>query len=224
MWGSMGEGGVSEGGRGGGGGVHHHRPKPPPTPPNPPPFGSSDESDDRVIPRAKKPKPPTTTTTARPTKAVPAPKPTNPPKTATANPPPTKTDTPKGAEKKDDRPEDPIVGTVVHIPYPAGVERGTVRGIHGRKYGAVWVEYPGGTTLYEVSRSLLFPTLEEAKRHREEARGAGKKKAKSPTPTNEASNPPNANPTTEPTNPTNPTNPPSGPAKIWDPTTGSHEV
>ena len=47
------------------------------------------------------------------------------------------------------------------------------------------------------------------------------------TPTNEASNPPNANPTTEPTNPnnpTNPTNPPSGPAKMWDPTTGSHEV
>ena len=142
-------------------------------------------------------------------------------------PPHTKSDTPKGAEKKDDRPGDPIIGTVVHVPYPTGVERGTVRGIHGRKYGAVWVEYPGGTTLYEVARPLLFPTLEEAERHREEARGAGKKKAKPPAPTNEESNPPNANRTTEltnPPNPTNPTNPPSGPAKMWDPTTGSHEV
>ena len=78
--------------------------------------------------------------------------------------PPTKTDTPKGAKKKDDRPEDPIIGTVVHVPYPKGVERVTVRGIHGRKYGAVWVEYRGGTTLYEVNRSLLFPTPEGAER------------------------------------------------------------
>ena len=39
-----------------------------------------------------------------------------------------------------------------------------------------------GTTLYEVARPLLFPTLEEAERHREEARGAGKKKAKPPPP------------------------------------------
>ena len=139
----------------------------------------------------------------------------------------TKTDTPKGAEKKDDRPGDPISGTVAHVPYPKGVEGGTVRGSHGRKYGALWVEYPGSTTLYEVNRSLLFPTPEEAERHWEEARAAGQKKAKPPTPTNEASNPPNTNPTTEPTNPanpTNPTNPPSGPAKMWDPTTGSHEV
>ena len=151
-----------------------------------------------------------------------------PPQDRHRTPPlPSKTNTPKGAEKKDNRPGDPIVGMVVHVPYPNGVERGTVRGTQGRKYGAAWVEYPGGTTLYEVSRSLLFPTLEEAERHREEARAAGKKKAKSPTPTNEASNPPNANLATEPTNstnPTNPTNPPSGPAKMWDPTTGSHEV
>ena len=122
--------------------------QPPPPPPPPAPHG------------LRRPSPP--------------PKPTNPPKTATTNPPPpTKTDTPKGAEKKDDRPEDPIVGTVVHVPYPKGVERGTVRGIHGRKYGAVWVEYPGGTTLYEVNRSLLCPTPEEAGRHREEASAEG---------------------------------------------------
>ena len=148
---------------------------------------------------------------ARPTKAVPAPKAANPPKTATAPPPPPKTNTPK----TDDRPDDPIVGTVAHVPYPTGVEKGTVRGIHGQKYGAVWVEYPGGTNLYEVSRSLLFSTLKEAERYREDA-WAGKKKPTHPAPTNEESNPPNANPTTKPTNPTNP---PSGPAKMWDPTT-----
>ena len=112
---------------------------------------------------------------------------------------------------------------VAHVPYPTGVEKGTVRGIHGRMYGTVWVEYLGGTTLYQLSRSFLFPTLEEAEGYREEAR-AGKKKLKPPAPTNEESNPPNANPSTEPTNPTNSTNPPSGPAKMWDPTTGSHEV
>ena len=234
-------GGGGRGERGGGGGGRLPPPPPQtpppqakPNPPQPAPkkrkfsFELSDQIDDGAIPRPKRPKPAPTTTTAGPTKAVLAPKPTNPPKTATTTPPPpTKTDTPKGAEKKDDRPEDPIVGTVVHVPYPKGVEKGTVRGIHRRKYGAVWMEYPGGTTLYEVSRSLLFPTPEDAERHREEARAEGPKKTKPPTPTNETPNPPNANPTTEPTNPTYPpnaTNPPSGPAKMWDPTTGSHKV
>ena len=226
--------GWATGRRGGRGGRPPQPPQnPPPSqaatqPPQPPPRSESfDESDDGAIPRAKKPKlPPPTTTTAWPTKAVSAFKPNNPPYTATANPPPpppTKTDTPKGAEKKDDRPEDPIVGTVVHVPYSTGIERGAVRGIHGRKYGAVWVEYPGGTTLYEVARPLLFPTLERAERYREEAQ-AGKKKPKPPAPTNKESDPPNVNPTTEPTNPTNPTNPASVPAKMWDPTVGSHEV
>ena len=124
------------------------------------------------------------------------------------------------AEKKDDSPDDPIVGTVAHVPYPTGVEKGTVRGVHGRKGGAVWVEYPGGTTLYEVARHLLFPTPEAAEQYREEAR-SGKKKPKPPAPTNEETNLPNPNPTTEPTNPANP---PSGPTKTWDPITGSHEV
>ena len=113
-----------------------------------------------------------------------------------------------------------MVGTVIHVPYPTGVEKRTVRGIHGRKYGAVWVEYPGGTTLYEVARPLLFPTPEEAERYRDEA-WSGKKKPKLPAPTNEGTNPPNPNPTTEPTNPANP---PSGPTQTWDPITWSHEV
>ena len=148
MWGSMRGGGLSEGEEGGEGGEASTTTAetPPPSkaqPPQPAPkkrkfsFESSDKSDDGAIPRPKRPKRPPTTTTARPTKAVPAPKPTNPPKTATGSPPPTKTDTPKGGEKKDHRPRDPIVGTVVHVPYPKEVERGTVRGIHGRKYGAV---------------------------------------------------------------------------------------
>ena len=215
----------------GGGGVRHHRPKPPPWSEAQPPLTRSQEAKGFVrvvgqkrrqgVPpagKAQPPPPPTPHGQRRPSTPPNPPTPLRPPP---QNPPPTQTDTPKGAEKKDDRPGDPIVGTVVHLPYPDGVERGTVRGIHGRKYGAVWVEYLGGTTLYEVNRSLLFPTHEEAKRHREEAQGAGTKKSKTPTPTNEASNSPNANPTTEPNNPTNP---PPGPAKMLDPTTGSHEV
>ena len=139
-------------------------------------------------------------------------------------PPQTKTDTPKvgGAtgEKKDDRPDNPIVGTVAHVPYPTGVEKGTVRGVHGRKGGALWVEYLAGTTLYEVVRHLLFPTPEEAERFREQAR-SGKQKPKPPAPTNEENNLPNPNPTTEPDDPANP---PSGPTMTWDPITGSHEA
>ena len=237
LWGSMRGDGVSDGEQGGGGGgVHHHRAKTPPqakphlNPPHQPPqrnesfpSGRPTRVTMRRSPVAKSPKPPPPPSPARPTKAVPAPKPAKPPQDhhhpPRPPPPPTKTDTPK----TDDRPGDPIVGTVAHVPYPTGVEKGTIHGIHGRNYGAVWVEYPGGTTLYEVSRHLLFPTPEEAERYREEAR-VGKKKPKPPAPSNKATNPPKASPTTEPTNPTNPTNPPSGPAKMWEPTTGSHEV
>ena len=183
---------MSDGEEGGGeGGL------PPPTPQNPPQgkpqpnppktpvrkrifFELFDESDDGAIPRAKKPKPPAPPPPpARPTKAMPAPKPANPPKTATAHPPTTTTKT--HTPKTDGRPADPIVGTVAHVTYPDRVEKGTVRGVHGRKYGAVWVEYPGDTTLYEVSRSLLFPTLEEAEQYREEG-WASNKKPKPPRP------------------------------------------
>ena len=197
-------GGVSEGEEGGGASTT----PPPQAKPNLPQlapmkqkfsFESSDESDDGAIPRPKRPKPPPSPHHRTAYEGRPRPQTHQPPQDRHRNPPPpTNTDTPKGAEKKDDRPGDAIIGTVVHIPYPKGVERGTVRGIHGRKYGAVWVEYPGGTTLYEVSRSLLFPTPEEAEWHREEARAAVQKKAKLPSPTNEACNPPNANPTTNP--------------------------
>ena len=232
----MGEHGRGRGERGGGGGGASTTTAPNPPPqakphPNPPPRNESFLSSRPTkvtTGRSPGPKSPTPPPPPPPPHGLrrpsPPPNPPTPPRPPPQNPPPHQDRHPQGAEKKDARPEDPIVGTVVHVPDPAGVERGTVRGIHGRKYGAVWVEYPGGTTLYKVNRSLLFPTLEEAERLREEAWGAGKKKAKLPTPTNEVSNPPNANPTTEPTNPTNPTNPPSGPTKMWDPTTGSHEV
>ena len=105
------------------------------------------------------------------------------------------------------------------VPYPSSKEKGTVRGVHGRKVGAIWVEYLGSTTLYKVARHLLFPTPEEAKRHRQDAqRGqGGKRKPKTP-PTDPDKNP---NP---PTEPTTATNLPSGPIKMWDPATGSHEV
>ena len=176
--------------------------------------------DHGAIRRGKNPRPPTPKGLLRPS---PPPNPPTPPRREDRHrphpPPPDQHRHPH--DGRPSRRSD--VRKVAHVPYPTGVEKGTVRGIHGRKYGAVWVEYPGGTTLYEVSRSLLFPSLQEAKRYREEA-GASKKKPKPPAPKNEESNPPNAKPTTEPTNPTNPTNPPSGPAKMWDPTTGSHAV
>ena len=221
MWGSMGGGGVSEGEEGGGG---RCPPPPPQTPPkrspsppqNPPPTNESFLSSRPTkatmgrSPGLKGPTPPPPPPSPPPPphglrRSFPPPNPPISPRPPPQPlPPPTKTNTPKGAEKKDDRPGDPIIGTVVQELYPKGVERGTVRAIHGRKNGAVWVEYLGGTTLYEVSRSLLFPTPEEAERHREEAQAAGRKNAKPPTPANEASNPPNANPTTEPTNSTTP--------------------
>ena len=76
----------------------------------------------------------------------------------------------------------PIVGRVAHVPYPSGVEKGTGRGVHGRKGSAVWVEYPGSTTLYEVARHLLFPTPEEAERHRQNAQGGKRNPKTNPSP------------------------------------------
>ena len=34
---------------------------------------------------------------------------------------------------------DPIMGTKVHVPYSRGVDMGTVRSVHRRKAGIVWV-------------------------------------------------------------------------------------
>ena len=233
MWGSTGGGGVSEGEEGGRGGAStttapepHPKAKPHPNPPNPPPRNESfllsrPTRVKRGDPPSQKAPPPHHRTAYE---GGPRPQTHQPPQDRHCQPPPPpKNDTPKGAEKKDDRPEDPIVGTVIHVSYPTGVERGTALGIHGRKYGAVWVEYPGGTTLYEVARPLLFSTVEEAEGHREQDRGAAKKKAKPPAPANEESNPPNANPTTEPTNithPTNPTNPHPDPRRCGTPLRG----
>ena len=94
---------------------------------------SLDESDDGAIPWAKRFKLPhhqhRTTYEGRPRPQTPQP----PQDRHTNPPPPHQDDTPKGAAKKDDCREDPIVGTVVHVPYPTGVDKDTVRGIHGRK-------------------------------------------------------------------------------------------
>ena len=220
------------GGRGGGGGVRHHRAYPPPAKPQPNPpnplkkslerlaFKSGSESDDAAISRGKKPNPP------------PPPARTayegrrrlqthQPPPTSRHRPPPPPLrprPTPKGAtaEKKDDRPGDPIVGTVAHVPYPTGVEKGTVHGIHGRQYGAVWVKYLGGTTLYEVPRHLLFPTPEVAERYREEAQ-SGKKKPKPPPPQTKRLNPRTR---TLPPNPLTPLTPHPDPRRRGTPIRG----
>ena len=83
-------------------------------------------------------------------------------------------------------------------------------GIHGRKGGAVWAEYPGNTTLYEVAWHLLFPTPEEVERHWQCAQGGqmGKRNPKTnpPAPANQETNPP-TNSDKDPTSPTEPTNP-----------------
>ena len=172
-------------------------------------FFESDESVEGVIPRAKKPK---ENPHAKASKAVPTPKPT------TAHMPPLKAaHTPKdggdAAAKKGG-----IVGMVAHVPYPLGVEKGTVRGVHGWKGGVVWLEYPGNTTLHQVARHFLFPTLEEAERHRHDAQG-GKRNPKTepPAPANQETNP-LTNPDKEPNPPTDPRN---RTTKMWDPTAGA---
>ena len=193
MWGSMGGGRVSEGKEGGEVSTTTAPNPPPPSeaqpPPNPPPRNESflwsrPTKATTGHPPAQKAQTPHHHHHCTAYEGRPRPQTHQPPQDRHRNPPPppTKTDTPKGAEKKDNRHGDPIVGTVVHVPYPNGAERGTIRGIRGRKYGAVWVEYPGGTTLYEVSRSLLFPTPEEAERHREQARGGGQEEGQTPHP------------------------------------------
>ena len=119
MWGSMGGGGVSEG----------------------------EEGVEGAIPRPIKSKPPLPTTTARPTKAVPAPKPTNPPKTATTNPPPTHQDRhpqgcreegrpSRGSDRGDGRPRTlPQRGREGHRPwYPRAEVRCRLGAIPGRHH------------------------------------------------------------------------------------------
>ena len=136
-----------------------------------------------------------------------------------------------GDKKKDRGPDDPLVGSSVHVPYPTGVEVGTVTGAHARKSRVVWVRYPDNPELYEVPRGLLFTEAEAAAAHPQKAR-PGKK-----TPIN-----PPAKPQTEPANPptnrqevpkphqTTTTEPTSSPkdtqptAPLWDPKNGSQEV
>ena len=159
----MGEHGWGRGERGGGGGEEESTttaPNPPQAKPNPPrpapkkrkcPFESSDESNDGAVPRPKRPNPP------------PPPHPTPPHGLRRPSPPPNPTTPPRPppqtpAHHQDRHPQGcreegrPSRGSDHRDGRPR-----TVRGIHGRKYGAVWVEYPGGTTLYEVNCSLLFP-------------------------------------------------------------------
>ena len=84
------------------------------------------------------------------TKATPAPK-TNPP-------------------KRGGRADDPLVGTKVHIPYSWGVDVGTVRDVHRRKAGGIWVEYPNNPQRYKVACNLLFPSPKAAHEHLERVR------------------------------------------------------
>ena len=105
-----------------------------------------------------------------------------------------------------DDPEDPIIGTVAHVPYPRGLEMGAVRGVHRNKGGVVWVQYPGNTTLYEVARGLLLPSPEEAETYQREARGGGGRRRQRPplSPLTPRLTPSLTNPTQPPQKPPNP--------------------
>ena len=135
---------------------------------------------------------------------------------------------------------DPLVGTKVHLPYPTGVEVGTVTGVHRRKAGVVWVEYQNNPQLYEVARSLLFPTPEGAQEHLD-CVCKGKGKANPPPPGIWASltrkltpcltpkltpDKPQKYPPTNPKAENNPTPKPTPDPtqQLWDPKTGSQEV
>ena len=86
------------------------------------------------------------------------------------------------------------------------MEVGTANGVHRRKAGGVWVEYPSNPTIYEAARGLLFPSPEIAQEHLERVR-KGKGKATPPQPSGQPD--PKTNPLTDPrTNP--PTNPKTG--------------
>ena len=118
----------------------------------------SDDLSDGALPNHKKRTPPPKPPPA--TKGTPAPK----------TPPP---------QRGGDGADDPIVGTKVHVPHSRGVEVGTVRGVHRRKAGVVWVEYLDNPQLYEVAQNLRFPSPEPAHEHLERVR---KPKAKPPPP------------------------------------------
>ena len=137
---------------------------------------------------------------------------------------------------------DPLVGTKVHVPYPRGVEVGTVTHVRRRKAVVVWVEYPGNPTLYEVARGRLFPSPEAGRPRTPRVCSQGQGESHPPPPPPSGQPDLKTNPLTDPkTNPpTNPkTNPPSNPKaqnnptpnptrdptqQSWDPKTGSQEV
>ena len=103
--------------------------------------------------------------------------------------PPTRNPPPPGAHPRPQRPPPParkprgaddlLVSAKVHVPYPKGVEVPTVTGVHRKKAGVVWVEYPNNPQLYEVARGVLFPTPQGAQEHLERVR-KGKGKANPP--------------------------------------------
>ena len=192
-------------------------------------FESSDESDDGAIHRPKKPNPPPHHhSTAY--EGGPRPQTHQPPQDRHRKTPPQHQDRhpqvcrkegrpSRGSDRWDGRPHTLISrGREGHRPwYPRAGVRCRLGGIPGR---------------HHPLRGEPLPALPQPQGGRAApGRGPGSEQEEGqtpiPTPTNKASNPPNANPTTKPThstNSTNPTNPPSGPAKLWDPTTGSHEV
>ena len=78
----------------------------------------------------------------------------------------------EGKEKEEagHKPTDPIVGIVFHAPSPQGLEKGIVQRAHASEGDVVGVEYPSGTTLYEVAPSFLFWSPKAAEGHLADAK------------------------------------------------------
>ena len=162
--------GWAERGGGRGGGVHDHCPKTPPKAnPDPPPISQTKTKVFfRAVQRKRQQGDPSSQKAETPPhhhhrtalrRPSPPSNPPTPPRPPPQNPPPPR---PRPTPIRVPRRRTTVLrirsSGRSSLPYLKGVERGTVRGIDGRKYGALWVEYPGGTTLYEVNRSLLYPS------------------------------------------------------------------
>ena len=181
-------------------------------------FESSEDSSDGAISRGGTKKQKTHHSTPK-KKAIPAPKSTHTLKPLPPNPSPQR---PRWATL----PRTQSPGPSPTSPTLGGGGIGIVRGVRRTKGGVVWVEYLGNTTLYEVARSLLCPSSEEAETYRREV-VEGKKKAKTPTnPSNPKTHPPSNQPQPIPTEPPDPVDKENNENKEQeggDPAKGSHE-
>ena len=61
--------------------------------------------------------------------------------------------------------EDPLVGTEAHVPYPKGMEVGTVRGVHGNRVLLSGCSTQAAPPCLRWSDTSFSPTPEAAQEH-----------------------------------------------------------